>query len=212
MLLRSVLGVAAGVAVLVGLGWITQEEQQQIDEETKKKEKISTQNNITQESLPPPDKFSWHKPISFYIRLLVPDGWHIREDEPNTTIYVTKEELSKPTETCLTGFTVSSSQQKPKDYVPKFLKSYPGILRRFGKQNISDWETKGLRRNFAKHTLTFEDNSGYARVHVKCCIIHNEVTGTVYMVMFETKKTEWDHNWTTFGEVMTNNLLLPSSL
>jgi len=180
----------------------------------RKKEKI-IQKSGNRETAPPfdaPDRFSWHEPQSFYILLLVPEGWHIREDETNTTVYLAQERIGKHKDLSLTGFTVSCSPRKPKDYVPRFLKSYPGVLKRFGKQNISDWDTKELRGNFVKHTITFEDNSGSARVLVKSCIIVNEITGTVYMVMFETKKINWEENWATYGEVMTNNLLLPSSL
>jgi len=207
--IRSFFGFAAGVAVLVGLGYITKEEEKK-NEEIKKK-KIENIKEISP-LFDAPDCFSWHQPYSFCLLLLVPDSWNIDEDETNRTVYVTKERNSKHDGTYLTGFTVSCSQNKPKDYVPKFLKSYPGVLKRFGKQNISEWETKELRGNFVKYTITFEDNTGLARILVKCCVILNEETGTVYMVMFETKKTNWEENWATYGEVMTNNLLLPSSL
>jgi len=204
------LGFAAGVAVLVGIGYLTKEEEK-IQEEIKKKREKNGNKEITP-LFEAPDEFSWHQPRSFLLLLLVPKTWNIDEDEESKTVYITKEKTSKQDGTYLTGFTVSCSSGKPKDYVPKFLKSYPGVLKRCAKQNISEWETKELRGNFVKHTITFEDTTAIAHILVKCCAILNEETGTVYMVMFETKKSNWEENWASYGEVMTNNLLLPSSL
>jgi len=209
MILKSLLGVAAGVAVLAGIGYLTQDEE---TEESKraKQEKIEGKEMSTLRAAPPfdaPDGFSWHEPRFFYILVLVPKGWNVREDEGKTSIFITKHNL-----TSATVFAVTCMPRKPKEYVPTFLKSYPGVLKRFGKLNLTEWETKELRGNFVKHTCSFEDFAPKGHVLVICNLIHNELTGTVYLVMFEAAKNNWDDCWATYGEVMTNNLLLPSSL
>jgi len=157
-----------------------------------------------------PDGFTWYEPRSFFVLVLVPTkGWTIRENETNSILYLTQQTNLNYHPT---GFTLSCSLGKSKDYVPKFLKAYPGVLQRHNKENISEWETKELRGNFVKHTITFEDSSTNNKIFAKCCIIRNDTTGTVYTVMFENEKSNWEESWNTFGEVMTNNLLLPSSL
>jgi len=212
-MIRSVIIATAGVVALVGIGWLHKgfAEEEELPESTKEKAKKGQGKNFrgNPPAFDPPEGFYWHEPRSFYVILCVPDSWHVREDEASSTIYATKNK-SKGEDKSLTGFTVSCSQHKPKDYVPHFLRSYPGVLKRFGKENISEWETKELRGNLTKHTISFEDNSG-PEVLVKCCIIVNEVTGTVYMVTFETRKIAWEKNWDIFGSVMTDNLLLLNS-
>jgi len=208
---RSFIYATVGVVGLVGIGWLNKGvvAEPPDPKEKKKSGQGKSSPRCSPPQFDPPEGFHFFEPLSFYVLVSVPDVWEVREDEDSYTVYAKKKATKE--EESFTACTVSCSQRKPKDYVSKFMKFYRGVLKRHEMQNITEWETKELHKNFTKFTMSYEANSD-PPVLVKCCLILNEATGTVYLITFETQKNTWEKDWETYGSVITDNLLLLSSL
>lgn len=158
----------------------------------------------------PPKGFSWKRFEGIQALLLVPRGWHVKErkDKGAVSVLIAKDKIGDDDD-FMTGFSLNAVKDIPSRYkMPP--SEYAFLLMEKKRQ---EGESKGLGaspedRRFKGYRGFFRFGSEPAGKKVQYVIVlGNDVTGTIYMISFESPEDKWDEAWKT-GSVILNNLVL----
>jgi len=153
-----------------------------------------------------PEGFSWRKLKEINGAVLMPNGWHFKQEggRPTLAYFVSLENIDKAGR-YETGFTIQAMrppQPRTGEEVAKAM--IAGAESK--KQLVRSWKrTKGVFDSYGLELKNLESNNEVTISHV--LIITNTRTRTFYFCLFESVETKWKEAW-KIGEQIVQTLIL----
>lgn len=158
-----------------------------------------------------PKGFSWKRFSGIRALMLVPRGWHAKEqkDPRGGSVFITKD---KPGEDggFRTGLSLVTVKNVPERYnmLPSAYATALLIEKMQGDRESRDVGPSPEDRRFKGYKGFFRFGPEPEGKTVQYVIaLGNDATGTMYLFTFESPEAEWDEAWKT-GAVIMNNLHL----
>lgn len=169
--------------------------------------------SVVAQGLPEQEGFTWWKIPALKGAMLVPDGWHTKEQARGATegFYISKSEITASEPTFQVGLTLNVFKRfkaaKGKDPI-LWANQYCETLRQTGKvldswdKDMGPFKSLGIR-------VEVKDQKGPLILHH--LFVVNPKTGTLYFYLFEAPKNEWSVAWKS-GEKMMKLLLIDDEI
>ena len=169
--------------------------------------------SVVAQDLPRQEGFTWWKIPTLKGAMLVPDGWHTKEQAKGATdgFYISKSEITVNEPTFQIGLTLNVFKRfkaaKGKDPLV-WAKEYRETLRQKGKvldswdKDMGPFKSLGIR-------VKVKDQEGSLIMHH--LFVVNPKTGTLYFYLFEAPEGEWAVAWKS-GEKMMKLLLIDDTI
>ena len=159
----------------------------------------------------PPSGYSWHKMDDIMAIFLKPDGWHTntKNAEDGITHVISKEPAStnKDFETGLTVIGSKGVLNTADTSINKFALGVAQGIEKSGDNTLIGIQNK-TNEAFSSFIIQFENHpEGKKPIRIHQIISGNKKTGSVYMVLFEAPKDEWDEAWKV-GEVILKSYVM----
>jgi hypothetical protein len=147
---------------------------------------------------PPPPGFTWQEIPELKAAFLRPDGWFFKREEGKGTLayFITKENIENNGQ-FQTGLTVNVFRPKKDSAVEK------------GKDSIDQLAAKRHGEKWSKEVGPFKefgcltrDTDPSGTTVVQTLMVANPKTNTLYLLIFESPKSNWDSAWKTGKQIM----------
>jgi len=197
------------VVALMGIGWLIGDpkESKSPNKQRKKKMQEVDEEDDFDESMvlpkDPPKGFEWYVNKHLKCGVAVPKSWIAKENEAMFSIYDNKDTK--------TGITVTCMPKRDPQFLATLMSQFKLGVSQNGIITV-DWEKKPLNETFTSYSLTHESRTNEGEVFVLSTFIYNEITGSIYLSIFETKKENWMESWNQYGVLMMQNMFFHPSI
>ena len=162
---------------------------------------------------PAPRGFSWRQFKQINARLLIPEGWFVKEEERSGTkvVFITKESIEKEGR-LLTGFSVNVIQHlsekgggSPSQYAASAIANMDSVC-----DKVWGFQEPGKGTPFNGYAVFCKLTTPFGPIVQYNLFFGNDGADMLYVISFESPEASWDEAF-KIGEPIVNNLLLDAS-
>ena len=161
---------------------------------------------IQAQKLPTVNGYKWNKCPSIKGAFLCPNDWHFKKSTKNgqTAFFITKEKIKNEKTRFETGISIfvlkeipKTKKMKPSKFMESYIKEAKRKHKLFEEKDVNMGPFIGKNFKYEERDKTTKKDYKFFNL-----LISNDKTGTLYLVIFESPKKEWDKAYAKADKVL----------